>query len=95
MDDGRSMRAVETTPAASLNAGAGEELSSGLVWPVSLVPHVSHISRQRNYARSEGQSGEGVKCAVKQRPWKFAISSSVRTGLNLPVIVPNVQGHSQ
>ena len=42
------MRAVETTPAASLNAGEGEELSSGLVrreqlgihqalpvWPVS------------------------------------------------------------
>ena len=29
------MRAVETTPAASLNVGTGEELSSGLVWPVS------------------------------------------------------------
>jgi len=28
---GRSMRAVETTPAASLNAGVGEELSSGPV----------------------------------------------------------------
>ena len=25
------------------------------VWPVSLVPHVSHVSHQRNYARSEGQ----------------------------------------
>ena len=35
-------------------------------WPVSLVPHVSHVSRQRNYARTEGQSGEGVKCKVKQ-----------------------------
>jgi hypothetical protein len=32
------MRAAETTPAASLNAGVGEELNSGLVWPVSLVP---------------------------------------------------------
>ena len=53
MDDGRSMRAVETTPAASLNAGVGEELSSGPVWPVSLVPHVS---RQRNYSRNEGKS---------------------------------------
>ena len=31
------MRAVETTPAASLNAGAGEELSSGLASPVPLV----------------------------------------------------------
>jgi len=29
------MRAVETTPAASQNAGADEELSSALVWPVS------------------------------------------------------------
>jgi hypothetical protein len=28
---GRSIRAVETTPAASLNAGGGEELSSALV----------------------------------------------------------------
>jgi hypothetical protein len=25
------------------------------VWPVSLVPPVSHVPRQRNYARSEGQ----------------------------------------
>ena len=25
------------------------------VWPVSLVPHVPHVSRQRNYARSKGQ----------------------------------------
>jgi hypothetical protein len=64
MDDGRSMREVETTPAASLNAGAGKELSSGLVWPVSLVPHVS---RQRTYACSEGRSGRSytsVKCKV-------------------------------
>ena len=57
MDDGRSTRAVETTPAASLNAGAVEELSSGLVWPVSLVPPVSHVSRQRSYARSERRAG--------------------------------------
>jgi len=33
------VRAVETTPATSPNAGADEELSSGLVWLVSLVPH--------------------------------------------------------
>ena len=39
MDDGRSMRAVETVPATSLNAGEDEELSPGLVW---LVPSVSH-----------------------------------------------------
>jgi len=26
------------------------------VWPVSLVPPVSHVSRQRIYARSEGKS---------------------------------------
>jgi hypothetical protein len=25
------------------------------VWPVSLVPHVTHVSRQRNYARRKGQ----------------------------------------
>ncbi len=31
------MRAVETTPAASLNMGTGEELSSSLVSPVPLV----------------------------------------------------------
>jgi hypothetical protein len=41
MGDGCSMRAVETTAAASLDAAAGEELSSALVWPVS---------RQRNYS---------------------------------------------
>jgi hypothetical protein len=29
------MLAVETTPAASLNAAAGEKLSLALVWPVS------------------------------------------------------------
>ncbi len=29
------------------------------VWPVSLVPHVPHVSRQRNYASSKGQ------------PWPF------------------------
>ena len=46
----RKTRAVETTPAAPLDWGAGEELSSALGWPVS---------RQRNYARSEGQSDEG------------------------------------
>jgi hypothetical protein len=33
-NSGRSMR-VADTPAASLNAGAGEELSLALVWPVS------------------------------------------------------------
>jgi hypothetical protein len=68
MDVGRSMREVETTPAASLNTGAGEELSSGLVWPASLVPHVS---RQRTYACSEGRAGRShrsVKCKVKQCP---------------------------
>ena len=37
------MRAVETTPAASLDTG--EELSSRFVWPVSLVLPVSHVSR--------------------------------------------------
>ena len=37
------MRAVETTPAASLNAGASDELSSGLVWPVSLVLPVALV----------------------------------------------------
>ncbi len=42
---GRSIRAMETTPAASLNAGAGKELSSALLWPVSLVPQVSPVSR--------------------------------------------------
>src|SRR5467141_3717083 len=26
-----------------------------LVWPLSLVSHVPHVSRQRNYARSKGQ----------------------------------------
>jgi hypothetical protein len=36
------MRAVETTPDASL--GADEELNSALVWPVLLVPPVSHSS---------------------------------------------------
>jgi hypothetical protein len=39
-----STHAVETTPAASLNAGAGKELSSALLWPVSLVPHVSRVT---------------------------------------------------
>ena len=38
------MRAVETTPAASLNMGTGEELSSSLVSPVSPVPLVSLVS---------------------------------------------------
>jgi hypothetical protein len=60
LEELRSTRAVETTPAASLNAGAGEELRLGLVW---LVPPVS---RQRNYSLSEGPSGRGVKCKVKQ-----------------------------
>ena len=49
-----STRAVEATPAGSLNASATEELSPGLGWPVSLVPPVSHVSGQRNYTRSEG-----------------------------------------
>ena len=40
MDDGRSMRVMETTPTAPLNAETGKELSSSLLWPVSLVPHV-------------------------------------------------------
>jgi hypothetical protein len=26
------------------------------VWPVSLVPPVSHVSRQRNYARTQGST---------------------------------------
>jgi hypothetical protein len=39
---GRSMRAVETTPPASLNAETGKELSSALVWPVSLVSRFTH-----------------------------------------------------
>jgi len=71
MDDGRSMREVETTPAASLNTGAGEELSPGFVWPISVVQPVSHVSRQRTYACSEGRVGRShtsVKCKVKQCP---------------------------
>jgi len=36
---------VETTPAVSLNAGAGGELNSALVWPVPLVPLISYVSR--------------------------------------------------
>lgn len=39
MDDGRSIRVVETTAAVLLNAG--EELSSVLAWPVLLIPLVS------------------------------------------------------
>jgi|CXWL01.1.fsa_nt_gi hypothetical protein len=35
MDDGRSIRVVETTPAALRNTGG--ELSSALAWPVSLA----------------------------------------------------------
>jgi len=71
MDDGRSMREVETTPAASLNTGAGEELSPGFVWPISVVQPISHVSRQRTYACSEGQAGRShtsVKCKIKQCP---------------------------
>ena len=37
-----STRAVETTPPASLNAETGKELSSALVWPVSLVSRFTH-----------------------------------------------------
>ena len=70
----RGTRTVEAPPAAPPKAVTNEELSSALVrdahsridqalpaWPVSLVPHVSHVSRQRNYAHSEGQSGHPAK----------------------------------
>jgi hypothetical protein len=36
----RSMRAVETTPAASLNAGMGEGLSSGSRWTCTVRGHL-------------------------------------------------------
>jgi len=49
------MRAVETTPAASLNAGAGEELSLDLVWPVPLVPPVSRHGPWPLWYEREGQ----------------------------------------
>jgi hypothetical protein len=71
MDNGRSMGEVETTPAASLNTGAGEELSPGFVWPISVVQPISHVSRQRTYACSEGRAGRShtsVKCKIKQCP---------------------------
>ena len=41
-----STHAVETTPAASLNAEVSQELSSSLLWPVSLVPHISRVTVQ-------------------------------------------------
>ena len=44
------MRAVETTPAASLNAG--KELSYALAWPVSLVPHVLSVARHHPWTRA-------------------------------------------
>jgi len=48
MDDGRSMRVVDTSPATSLNAGADEELGSGFV---SLA---LPVSRHRPWTRAVG-----------------------------------------
>jgi hypothetical protein len=47
------MRAVETTPAASLNVG--EELSSTLAWSVSFVPLVSRHGPWPLSSEREGQ----------------------------------------
>jgi len=49
LEEFSSTRAVETTPGASLNAGAVVELSSGLV---SLVPHVLPVSRHHPWTRA-------------------------------------------
>ena len=43
MDDGRSMRAVESAPTASLNVRVSEELIPDRAWPVSPPPF--HRSR--------------------------------------------------
>jgi hypothetical protein len=48
------MRAVETTPAVSLNAGEGKELNFALVWHVSLAPLVSPVSRRGPWTRAVG-----------------------------------------
>ena len=45
MDDGRSMRAVKTIPAAPLNAHAVEELSSSHIWPFSPLRFTFYVSR--------------------------------------------------
>ena len=50
---------METTPAASLNVSAGEELSSALVWSVSLVLHFSHVSRHGPWPISYERAEQG------------------------------------
>jgi len=62
------MRAVETTPAASLNAGVGQELSSALVWPFSLVPPVSHVSRHSPWPLSYEREVQGLATTPVRPP---------------------------
>ena len=58
---------METTPAASLHAGAGEELSSALVWPVSLVPPVSrHGPWALSYARAGARSRNDLSASPQE-----------------------------
>ena len=44
MKRGRSIRVMETTPAALLDVETGKELSSSFVWPALLIPLVSSVS---------------------------------------------------
>ena len=55
----RPRRAFEERPGRPLKRKESAQLGIHQtlpVWLISLIPHVSHVSRQINYARSEGQS---------------------------------------
>ena len=52
------MRAMETTPAASLNTGAGEELRSGLVWLVARPACLARLA-SGPLAAPVGAEGQG------------------------------------